>query len=223
MGRDGRFERAGEGDTDSLGMRCPGDGMLLAPGEFGYTTVMQLFHATTILAVRKGEDIAIAGDGQVSLGDTIAKADAVKVRWLDDLGAKRAGVLIGFAGSAADAFALLDRFEAKLKDAPTNLMKASIELAKLWRTDRALRRLESLLVVADLDKTLMISGQGDVIEPSDGVCAVGSGGAYALAAARALLRHASLSAADISREALQIAGEICVYTNANVTVLSLEA
>lgn len=184
---------------------------------------MQLFHATTILAVRKGEDIAIAGDGQVSLGDTIAKADAVKVRRLDDLGAKRAGVLIGFAGSAADAFALLDRFEAKLKSAPTNLMKASIELAKLWRTDRALRRLESLLVVADLDKTLMISGQGDVIEPSDGVCAVGSGGAYALAAARALLRHASLSAADISREALQIAGEICVYTNANVTVLSLEA
>ncbi len=167
--------------------------------------------------------MAIAGDGQVSLGETIAKADAVKVRRLDEVGSDAAGVLVGFAGSAADAFALLERFEAKLKESPSNLMRAAVELAKVWRTDRALRHLSSLLVAADRTTTLMISGQGDVIEPSDGVCAVGSGGAYALAAARALLRHATLSAADISREALQIAGEICVYTNANVTVLSLEA
>ncbi len=131
--------------------------------------------------------MAVAGDGQVTLGETIAKADAVKVRKLKDVGAETAGVLVGFAGSAADAFALLERFEAKLKESPTNLMRASIELAKLWRTDRMLRRLESLLVVADRAKTLMISGQGDVTEPSDGIGALGTGGPFALAAARALM------------------------------------
>lgn len=158
----------------------------------------------------------------MSLGDTIAKGDAVKVRMLEQLGAESAGVLVGFAGSAADAFALLDRFEAKLKETPTNLMRASIELAKFWRTDRALRRLESLLVVADRAHTLMLSGQGDVIEPSDGICAIGSGGSYALAAARALARHTKLSPPDLCREALTIAGEICVYTNTNISVLELE-
>lgn len=184
---------------------------------------MEPFHATTIISARKDKAVAIAGDGQVSLGQTVAKADAVKVRRLDGLGAESAGVLVGFAGSAADAFALLERFEAKLKESPTNLMRAAIELAKVWRTDRALRRLESLLVVADRSTTLMISGQGDVIEPSDGVCAIGSGGTYAMAAARALARHTQLAPAEICREALVVAGEICVYTNVNVTVLDLDS
>jgi len=183
--------------------------------------MQQTYHATTIVSVRDGNRVAIAGDGQVSLGETIAKADAVKVRKLEDFGAEMAGVLVGFAGSAADAFALLERFESKLKDSPTNLMRAAIELAKLWRTDRALRRLESLLIVADRSKTLMISGQGDVIEPSDGLCAIGSGGAYALAAARALKKRSDLDPKSIAEEALKVAGEICVYSNANVTVLDL--
>ncbi len=182
---------------------------------------MQPFHATTIVSVRKESAVAMAGDGQVSLGNTIAKQDAVKVRKLEELGADGAGVLVGFAGSAADAFALLERFEAKLKDSPANLMRAAIELAKLWRTDKMLRRLESLLVVADRTTTLMISGQGDVIEPSDGVCAIGSGGPYAQAAARALLRHTTLEPEEICRESLTIAGEICVFTNTNIKTLTL--
>ncbi len=166
--------------------------------------------------------MAVAGDGQVTLGETIAKADAVKVRKLEDVGAETAGVLVGFAGSAADAFALLERFEAKLKESPTNLMRASIELAKLWRTDRMLRRLESLLVVADRAKTLMISGQGDVIEPSDGICAIWSGGPFALAAARALLRHTEMDPAQLCEEALRTASEICIYSNDSLTVLELD-
>lgn len=177
--------------------------------------------STTILSVRAGARVALGGDGQVSLGDTVAKADAVKVRRLDDLGADRAGVLAGFAGSAADAFALLERFEARLKESPTNLVRAATELAKYWRTDRALRRLESLLIVADRASTLMISGQGDVIEPSDGLCAIGSGGAYALAAARALDRHANLDPPALCRAALEIAGEICVYTNTSISLVEL--
>lgn len=184
---------------------------------------MKSFHATTIISVRNGKSVAIAGDGQVSLGQTVAKADAVKVRRLDGVGAESAGVLVGFAGSAADAFALLERFESKLKESPTNLLRAAIELAKFWRMDRALRRLESLLIVADRATTLMISGQGDVIEPSDGICAIGSGGSYALAAARAFMRHSQLSPAETCREALIIAGEICVYTNTNVTVIDLDS
>ncbi len=184
---------------------------------------MQPFHATTIISVRKDNQVAIAGDGQVSLGETIAKGDAVKVRRLKDLGADKAGVLVGFAGSAADAFALLDRFEAKLRETPTNLMKAAVELAKYWRTDRVLRKLESLLVVSDRVATFMISGQGDVIEPSDGICAIGSGGAYATAAARALAQHTDMPAAELCRQAMRIAGEICVFTNTNITVLDLEA
>lgn len=180
------------------------------------------FHATTILSVRKGDRVAIAGDGQVTMSNTVAKADAVKVRKLPSVGAKSAGVLVGFAGSAADSFALLDRFEAKLKDSPQNLTRAAIELAKLWRTDRVLRRLDALLIVADRASTYMLSGQGDVIEPSDGVCAIGSGSAYALAAARALAKHTDLSPADLCREAMAVAGEICIYSNTNVTVMDLE-
>ncbi len=183
---------------------------------------MQTWRATTILSVRQGARVAVGGDGQVTIGETIAKADAVKVRKLDDVGAEAAGVLIGFAGSAADAFALLERFEAKLKESPTNPMRAAIELAKLWRTDRMLRRLESLLVVADRAKTLMISGQGDVIEPSDGICAIGSGGPFALAAARALMKHTQLGPAQLCEEALRTAGEICIYSNDSLTVLELD-
>ncbi len=183
---------------------------------------MTRVRSTTILSVRGDEQVAIAGDGQVTIGDTVAKADAVKVRKLDGFGVDSAGVLVGFAGSTADAFALLERFEARLKDSPANLTRAAIELAKLWRTDRMLRRLESLLVVADRAHTLMISGQGDVIEPSDGVCAIGSGGPYALAAARALLRNTELDPAEICREALHTAGEICVYSNREITVIDLD-
>ena len=182
---------------------------------------MDTIRATTIVSVRKGASVAVAGDGQVTVGQTIAKAAAVKVRKLEGIGAESAGVLVGFAGSVADSFALLERFEGKLKDSPGNLLRASIELAKLWRTDRLLRRLESLLVTADLERTLAISGQGDVIEPSDGVCAIGSGGPYALAAARALLEHTDLSAVEICGEALRTAGEICVYSNTSITVLEI--
>lgn len=182
---------------------------------------MERTHATTILSVRQADRVAIAGDGQVTLGETVAKSDAVKVRRLDEVGVDQAGVLVGFAGSAADGFALLERFEARLKDSPTNLMRAAIELAKLWRTDRALRRLESLLAVADRSTSLMISGQGDVIAPSDGILSIGSGGSYALAAARALTQETDLLPGDICRRALTIAGEICVYSNTSITVLEL--
>jgi ATP-dependent HslUV protease subunit HslV len=183
---------------------------------------MDAFHATTIISVRKGERVAIAGDGQVTMANTVAKSDAVKVRKLPNVGAKTAGVLVGFAGSAADSFALLERFEAKLKDSPTNLTKAAIELAKFWRMDRALRRLESLLIVADKSSTLMLSGSGDVIEPSDGICAIGSGAAYALAAARALVKHTQLPPLALCQEAMNVAGEICIYSNTSVTALELE-
>jgi ATP-dependent HslUV protease, peptidase subunit HslV len=183
---------------------------------------MDAFHATTIISVRKGDRVAIAGDGQVTMANTVAKSDAVKVRKLPNVGTKTAGVLVGFAGSAADSFALLERFEAKLKESPTNLTKAAIELAKFWRMDRALRRLESLLIVADKSATLMLSGSGDVIEPSDGICAIGSGASYALAAARALAKHTQLTPLELCRESMSIAGEICIYSNTNVTALELE-
>lgn len=183
---------------------------------------MSTFHATTIISVRQGERVAIAGDGQVTMSNIVAKSDAVKVRRLPNVGAKSAGVLVGFAGSAADSFALLERFEAKLKETPTNLTKAAIELAKFWRMDRALRRLESLLIVADKTSSLMLSGSGDVIEPSDGICAIGSGSAYALSAARALARHTKMGPAELCRESMQIAGEICVFTNTNITVIDLD-
>ena len=182
---------------------------------------MSTFHSTTILCVRRDAGLAMAGDGQVTIGATVAKSDAVKVRRLNGLGAKSQGVLVGFAGSAADSFALLERFEAKLKDTPTNLTRAAIELAKTWRTDRALRRLEALLVVADLQHTLLLSGTGDLIEPDDDLVAIGSGGGAALAAARALMRHTALGAADVAVEALRIAAEIDIYTNDRIVCESL--
>ena len=174
------------------------------------------WHATTILSVRRGNKVAIGGDGQVALGATIMKADAVKVRKLLD-----GQVLVGFAGSAADGFALLERFEIKLKEHPNNMPRAATELAKLWRTDRVLRRLEALLVAVDSRYSLLLSGQGDVIQPTDGILTAGSGGGYALAAARALIAHTNLSASEIVRESLKIAGGIDIYTNGHLTVEEL--
>ena len=182
---------------------------------------MNQMHATTILSVRRGDQVAIAGDGQVTMSAVVAKADVVKVRRIESGGAQNAGVLVGFAGAAADAFALLEKFEARLKDSPANIKKAAIELAKLWRTDRYLRRLESLLAVADRSCSLIISGSGDVIEPTDGVLGIGSGGPFATAAARALIQHTDQPSDQIVRHAMQIAGELCIYTNTNLTVLTL--
>jgi ATP-dependent HslUV protease subunit HslV len=173
--------------------------------------------ATTIVAVRHNDRVALGGDGQVTLGDTVMKATAMKVRKLKD-----GNILAGFAGSVADAFTLFEKFEEKLERYPGNLPKAAVELAKDWRTDRFLRRLEALLAVADRDRLFVISGDGNVIEPDDQVAAIGSGGGYALAAARALREHSSLEAPDIVRKALEIAGDICIYTNRNITVLELE-
>ena len=174
------------------------------------------WHAKTILSVRRGGRVAVGGDGQVTLGTTVMKADAVKVRKLLD-----GQVLVGFAGSAADGFALLERFEGKLRDFPGNIPRAATELAKLWRTDRMLRRLEALLVVADAKSSLLVSGSGDVIQPTDGILSAGSGGGYALAAARALIAHTTLSAAEIVRQSLLIAGWIDIYTNGHLTVEEL--
>jgi ATP-dependent HslUV protease, peptidase subunit HslV len=174
------------------------------------------WHATTILSVRREGRVAIGGDGQVTLGTTVMKADAVKIRKLLD-----GQVLVGFAGSAADGFALMERFETKLKDYPNNVPRAATELAKLWRTDRMLRRLEAVLIVADARHSLLVSGSGDVIQPSDGILATGSGGGYALASARALMAHSTLPAAAIVRESLTIAAGIDIYTNGNLTVEEL--
>ena len=178
---------------------------------------MPTFHATTILAVRRDGKIALGGDGQVTTGDVVAKSSAVKVRKLRD-----GKILAGFAGSVADAFTLFEKFEEKLEHYPGNLSRAAVELAKDWRSDRYLRRLEALLAVADRDHLYMLSGNGDVIEPDDDVVAIGSGGSYALAAARALKDHSELPAAEIVRRALEIAGDICIYTNRNITVLELD-
>lgn len=172
------------------------------------------FHATTILCVRKDGRVAMGGDGQVSVGDTVMKSGAVKVRAL-----KGGKVLAGFAGAAADALTLFEKFEEKLERHPGNLARASVELAKEWRSDRALRRLEALLIVADRDHSFMVSGNGELIEPDDGILAIGSGGSYALAAARALVAHTDLPAREIVRKALEISGEICIYSNSNITVL----
>ncbi len=178
---------------------------------------MSQFHGTTILSVRKDGRVALGGDGQVSFGDTIVKTNSVKVRTL-----KGGRILAGFAGSVADAFTLYEKFEEKLDRYPSNLPRASVELAKDWRSDRVLRRLEALLVVADLNHTFLISGSGELIEPDDGILGVGSGGNYAVAAARALLPQADLTARDIVERALDIAAGICVYTNRNTTLLELE-
>jgi ATP-dependent HslUV protease subunit HslV len=172
--------------------------------------------STTVIAVRRDGRAAMAGDGQVSIGNTIFKSRARKVRPIG--GGK---VLAGFAGAGADAFTLLDRFEAKFEEHRQNLPRAAVELAKDWRTDRYLRQLQAMLIVMDAENTLLLSGTGDVIEPDEGVIAIGSGGSYALAAARALMRHTSLPAAEIAREAMRIAGEICIYTNEQIVVEEL--
>jgi ATP-dependent HslUV protease subunit HslV len=176
----------------------------------------QIFHATTVVAVRRDGKAAMAADGQVTLGQVVVKAQARKVRSLLD-----GRVLAGFAGASADAFTLLERFEAKLKQHQESLSRAAVELAKEWRTDRYLRRLEAMLIVMDKSTTLLVSGTGDVIEPDEGVIAIGSGGSYALAASRALLRHTELSAKQIAEAAMQIASEICIYTNNSIIVEEL--
>ncbi len=172
-----------------------------------------MFKGTTICCVRHAGKVALAGDGQVSLGNTVMKHGARKIRRL-----YQDQILAGFAGSTADAFTLFEKFEAKLQEFHGNLARAAVALAKDWRTDRVLRRLEALLIVADKDLTLIISGAGDVIEPDDAVAAIGSGGSFALAAARALIAHSELDAEQIAREALQIAADICVYTNDRISI-----
>lgn len=173
-------------------------------------------HATTILSVRRTGRVALGGDGQVSFGNTVMKGNARKVRRL-----YKDQVLAGFAGGTADAFTLFERFEAKLEKHQGNLTRSAVELAKDWRTDRLLRRLEALMIVADKDALLVVSGTGDVIEPEDGIAAIGSGGSFALAAARALALHSSLGARQIVEEALRIAAAICVYTNDRLTIEEL--
>lgn len=177
---------------------------------------MPEFHGTTVISVRRDGKVAIAGDGQVTLGTTVMKKGAVKVRRMRD-----GKVLAGFAGSTADAMTLFDKFESKLDESRGNITKAVVELAKDWRTDRVLRRLEALLVVADIDHTFVISGNGDVIEPEEGIASIGSGGPYALAAAKMLLRHTALDARTIAEEAIKTASEICIYTNAHITAEEL--
>jgi ATP-dependent HslUV protease, peptidase subunit HslV len=173
-------------------------------------------HATTILAVRTSAGAALGGDGQVTLGNIIMKNDAKKIRKLYD-----GKVLTGFAGAAADAFSLLERFETKLRDHQGSVPKAATELAKEWRTDRILRRLEAMLVVLDRENLLLLSGTGDVIAPSDDVVAIGSGGPYALSAARALMAHTQLKPTEVVRAGLEIAGDICIYTNRNIEIVEL--
>ena len=177
---------------------------------------MSDFHSTTVLAVRRGEQVVLAGDGQVTLGDTVVKQSARKIRRLYN-----GRILAGFAGSSADSFALFARFESKLEQYRGNLERSVVELAKDWRTDRMLRRLEAMLVVADASATFLLSGTGDLIEPDDGIVAIGSGGAYAMAAAKALARHTELDARTIAEEALTVAAGICIYTNASVTIEEL--
>ena len=178
---------------------------------------MEQFHGTTVLSVRRGNQVVIGGDGQVSLGNTILKGNARKVRRL-----YKDQVIAGFAGGTADAFTLFERFEAKLEKHQGNLTRSAVELAKDWRTDRILRRLEALLAVADRTASLIITGSGDVVEPEGGLMAIGSGGPYAQAAARALLENSELAARAIVERALNIAADICIYTNHNVTIEELE-
>ncbi|MFP6756907.1 MAG: ATP-dependent protease subunit HslV [Alphaproteobacteria bacterium] len=174
------------------------------------------WHATTILCIRKGADVVVAGDGQVSFGQTVIKANARKVRRLTD-----GSVIAGFAGATADAFTLFERLESKLEQHPGQLTRACVELAKDWRTDRYLRRLEAMMAVADKSVSLLLSGNGDVLEPEDGLIGIGSGGPYALAAARALIDDEALTAREIAERAMRIAAGICVYTNENVAIETL--
>ena len=178
---------------------------------------MEQFHGTTILSVRRGNVVALGGDGQVTLGNIVVKGTARKVRRLH-----QGKVLAGFAGGTADAFTLLERFEAKLDKHQGNLMRSSVELAKDWRTDRMLRRLEAMLLVADRETTLIITGNGDVLEPNDGIGAIGSGGVYAQSAAKALQENTDLSPEEIVKRSLTIAGELCIYTNLSHIVETLE-
>ena len=180
------------------------------------TAMSESFHATTIVSVRRDGKVVIGGDGQVTLGNTVVKANARKLRRLGS-----GNVLAGFAGATADAFTLFELFEAKLEKHGNNLTRAAVELAKEWRTDRRLGRLEAMLAVADKDASLLISGNGDVLEPEQGLIAIGSGGPYAQAAAKALLEHSTLPAREIVEKALKIAGDICIYTNHNVTIEEL--
>ncbi len=175
-----------------------------------------MFKGTTILCVRRGNEVAMAGDGQVSLGNTVMKHTAKKLRRMYD-----EQVIAGFAGSTADAFTLFEKFEAKLQEYRGNLQRAAVELAKEWRTDRVLRHLEALLIVADRETTLVLSGVGDVIEPEHGIAAIGSGGAFAQAAARAMTEHTDLPMSEVAAKALKIAAEICVYTNDQIIVETL--
>ena len=178
---------------------------------------MEQYHGTTILSVRRGSSVAMAGDGQVTLGNVVIKATARKVRRL-----YQGRILAGFAGGTADAFTLFERFEAKLDKHQGNLLRSAVELAKDWRSDRALRRLEAMLSVADKEVSLIITGNGDVLEPEQGIVAIGSGGSYAQSAARALLENTELSPRDIVTKSLEIAGDICIYTNRNFTIEALE-
>ena len=178
---------------------------------------MEPFHGTTIVSVRRGSAVAMGGDGQVTLGNIVVKQTARKVRRLYD-----ERILAGFAGATADAFTLFERFEAKLEKHQGNLVRSAVELAKDWRTDRILRRLEAMLAVADREASLIISGNGDVLEPEYGLISIGSGGAYAQAAARALLEHTEMPPADIVKQALTIAGDLCIYTNQSHTIESLD-
>lgn len=178
---------------------------------------MEQYHGTTILSVRRGKQVAMGGDGQVTLGNIVIKASARKVRRL-----YQNKILAGFAGGTADAFTLFERFEAKLEKHQGNLVRSAVELAKDWRTDRMLRRLEAMLVVADAEATLIITGNGDVLEPEQGIGAIGSGGAYAQSAARALWENTELAPADIVRKSLEIAGDLCIYTNRNFTLETLD-
>ena len=178
---------------------------------------MEQYRGTTILSVRRGNRVALGGDGQVTLGNIVIKASARKVRTLYN-----GQILAGFAGGTADAFTLFERFEAKLDKHQGNLLRSAVELAKDWRTDRMLRRLEAMLAVADREHSLVITGNGDVLEPELGIVAIGSGGAYAQSAARALVEHTDLSAEQVVRESLRIAGDICIYTNLNHTIETLD-
>jgi ATP-dependent HslUV protease subunit HslV len=178
---------------------------------------MEQFHGTTIVSVRRGDKVALGGDGQVTLGNVVMKGSARKVRTL-----YQGKVLCGFAGATADAFTLLDRFEGKLEKHQGNLLRSSVELAKDWRTDRMLRKLEAMLLVADREKTLIITGNGDVLEPEDGIGAIGSGGVYAQSAAKALQENTDLPPAEVVKKALTIAGELCIYTNLSHIIETLE-
>ncbi len=179
---------------------------------------MHEFHATTVISVRKDGTVAIGGDGQFTLGNTVMKGNAMKVRRLAD-----GAVLAGFAGAVSDAFALFERFEGKLQEYNKNLARAAVELGKEWRTDKYLRQLNALLAVCDKDQSLLIAGTGEIIEPEDGILAIGSGGSFALAAARSLIKHTNMSAEEVVRESLLTAAEICIYTNTNINIETLKS